>query len=66
MMYSWIIVLAIVIWAVWYFGEKNNGSPFNKMKNKPIDILKRRFANGEITEIEYEKRRLILEEEKKF
>ena len=62
MMYTWIILLAIVIWAIWYFGEKNGGFSFDKKKDTPLDILKRRFANGEITEEEYEKRKLALEE----
>ena len=32
-------------------------------KEKPIDVLKRRFANGEISEEEYEERKAVLEED---
>ena len=62
MMYFWIILLAVVIWAVWYFGKRSDGFSFEKKNETPIDILKRRFANGEITEEEYNKRKLALEE----
>jgi len=61
-MYSWIILLAIVIWVVWKFGQKKSSFLLNKKKDTPLDILKRRFANGEITEKEYDEKKLFLDE----
>lgn len=67
MMFSWILILVICLWAIWYFLEKDNGG-LSKLykKDTPIDILKRRFAKGEITEEEYEERKAVLEEEEYF
>lgn len=62
MMYFWIILAAIAIAAVWYFNKGN--APFGSPKKEdPLDILKRRFANGEIGEEEYEERKAVLEED---
>jgi putative membrane protein len=63
MMYFWIILLPVAIWAVWYFGIKNGGSSFRKKEDTPIDILKHRFVNGEITEEEYEEKRAVLKQD---
>ncbi len=63
MMFSWIFILAICIWAIWYFEKKQNIISNQLPKNTPIEILKRRFAKGEITEEEYEERRAVLEED---
>jgi len=63
MMYFWIILLAVAIWAVWYFGKESGSFSFGKKIDTPIDILKHRFAKGEITEEEYEERRAMLDEE---
>ena len=60
MMFSWIFILIIVIGAIWYFGKKNGGSSFRKKEDRPIDILKHQFANGEITKEEYEEKRAVL------
>lgn len=62
-MFSWIFILAICIWAIWYFEKKQNIISNQLPKNTPIEILKRRFAKGEITEEEYEERRAVLEED---
>ena len=64
MMFTWIFVLAVIILAVWYFSkEKGNLSFGNNKKDAAKDILNRRFANGEITEQEYEERKAVLEED---
>jgi len=60
MMFSWIFILIIIIWAIWYFGKGNDSFLRKTLKETPIDILKRRFANGEITEEEYEEQRIAL------
>ncbi|MDF1864637.1 MAG: SHOCT domain-containing protein [Saprospiraceae bacterium] len=63
MMFFWIILLVGVIWAIWYFGKEGKKFPFENQKNEPVDILKRRFAKGEIEEEEYEERKAVLEED---
>ena len=63
MMFSWILILAICIWAIWYWEKKQNLFSNPTPKNTPVEILKRRFAKGEITEEEYEERRAVLEED---
>jgi putative membrane protein len=59
MMYFWAIFLGIAIGAAVYFGLERG----NFQKDDPVDILKRRFANGEIDEEEYEERKAVLEED---
>ena len=62
MMYFWILLPAIAIAVVWYFNKGN--APFGSSKREdPVDVLKRRFANGEIDEEEYEERKAVLEED---
>lgn len=62
MMFSWILILAICIWAFWYWGERQTVFPDTGPENSPTEILKSRFAKGEITEEEYEERRAVLDE----
>lgn len=61
MMFSWIIVIVGIIWAIWYFNNNGARNPFEIKKEKPIDILNRRLASGEITEEEYESRKEALD-----
>ena len=63
MMYFWIIFLVIAIGGLWYLGKEKLGFPLGPKKDDPLDILKRRFANGEIDEEEYEERKAVLEED---
>lgn len=62
MMYFWIVLFVIFIGVLWYI-EKNNIFSNRLPKNTPNDILKRRFAKGEITEEEYDEKRTVLEED---
>ena len=49
----WILLLAIIIWVVSKFLNKNQNT--SNTKTEPvIDILKKRYANGEITNEEYQ------------
>lgn len=65
-MFSWIIIFGAAVWAVWFFGKNNDRFLPQVRKESPIDILKRRFANGEITEAEYDEKMAILEEDEFF
>ncbi|MGB5847897.1 MAG: SHOCT domain-containing protein [Ignavibacteriaceae bacterium] len=52
----WIIIIAVIVWAVIHFTNKPKLSPPNsKLEENPVDILKRRYASGEISKDEFEK-----------
>jgi len=53
----WIIWLILLIWV--FFAPYD--IPYQRLKNDdPLRILKKRFANGEITKEEYEESKKIL------
>lgn len=53
----WIIVL------IWIFVTPYDVPGQRKRSDSPLDILKKRFASGEITKEEYHERKKILENE---
>lgn len=63
-MFIWLILLIIIIAAVWYF-NKSGQLPFftNQQDKTPSEILKQRYARGEITKDEYEKQMEVIAEE---
>jgi uncharacterized membrane protein len=61
MMYLWIILVFFAIWAAWFFLNKKSRESIKTNEEPPIDILKKRFANGELTEVEYASRKAALE-----
>jgi len=64
MMYFWIILVIGIGWAIWKFGKGSNDLTIFQKEEKPLDILKRRFAKGEIDKEEYEERKAELELDK--
>jgi putative membrane protein len=51
--FIWIILIAIVVWGILQFTNRNQ--PQNSSNSETLlDILKRRYANGEITKEEFE------------
>ena len=56
----WIFLLVVIIWVVFQFLNKNQSSP-NIKSESAIDILKKRYAKGEITKEEFDeiKRNLL-------
>jgi len=49
----WILLLAVIIWVVYQFLNKNQNTA-NTKSESAMDILKGRYAKGEITKEEYE------------
>ncbi len=60
MMYLWIVLLALALFAIWYFLNSSNSNMSEEVDENPIDVLNRRLVNGEITEKEYEEKRKII------
>ncbi|MHB1279132.1 MAG: SHOCT domain-containing protein [Bacteroidia bacterium] len=57
----WILWL---IFLYWIFATPYDIPGQRKKKESPLDILKKRFAAGEINKEEYEERKKVLESEK--
>jgi len=52
--FFWIIILGVVIWGVLQFANRNQQLNSNTDSETPLDILKKRYAKGEITKEEFE------------
>jgi putative membrane protein len=64
MTYFWIIFSLIALVVVASGNLNYQIFPGDFEKEDPIDILKRRFAIGEIDEQEYEERKAVLEDQR--
>ena len=62
MMYTWIIVLGVIVLGILLYANKN-GSKILK-RESPEDILDRRYASGEITKEEYEESKRVINSKK--
>ncbi len=64
MMVLWLVVLAGLVWLAWrVWGRGQPGGlpgPWTR-EDDAVEILKRRYARGEISKEEYEERRRDLE-----
>ena len=51
----WIAIIALIVFLVWQYlkQDKNLGNS----KNSPLEILKQRYAKGEIDKEEYEEKK---------
>ncbi len=54
------IVVLIVFGIRWFMRQERSAGPSTPKADDPLDILRRRYANGEIDDEEYERRRRIL------
>ena len=50
----WLIIIAVIIWVIFQFKGDSRGH-YYKSSESPLDILKKRFANGEINKDKFEK-----------
>ncbi len=58
----WIVIIGAGIWLLSNLFPKNNGTPSRPSDNETaLDILKQRYARGELTKEEYESMRHDLE-----
>jgi len=55
----WIVIIAAIIWLITYITQKK-GSDTSGHEGRAIEILKERFARGEISQKEYEEKRKTL------
>lgn len=62
MIFGLALVIALAVLLVRWIGEPRPGAGSAESAQKPIDILKARFARGEIDKDEFEERRRILGE----
>ena len=56
------VVVGVVLLVRWLGGPGQGGLPTQAPRKSPLDILKERFARGEIDKEEFEERRRVLEE----
>lgn len=61
-MYGWIIILGIAVFGILIYVSKNKNN--FREKESPMQILDRRFANGEITKEQYEEQKQIINSKK--
>ncbi len=60
----WVLIIAGIAWGLKYFLEKRRGEASNEITKKeelPLEILKTRYAKGEIDKVEYDKIKKDLE-----
>ncbi len=58
----WILIIGLVIWAVVQIANRSGGNqpaggnypPYTSQQEDALEVLKRRYARGEITKSEYE------------
>lgn len=63
MIVFWVVTIAVVVLLVrWLAGVEPLGRRDRLTSKSPLDILKERFAKGEIDKDEYEERRRLLSE----
>lgn len=62
MQMMWLIWLPLVILIVWFvIRQIKKNEPSEQIKESPMEVLKRRYANGELTTEEYEQRKQVLD-----
>lgn len=53
MMLMSLVLLAIILYVIYVYSQKNPGGLFPGTPETPLEILKKRYARGEITREEY-------------
>ncbi|WP_231556164.1 SHOCT domain-containing protein [Gillisia sp. Hel_I_29] len=60
MIWWWIIGLGLLSLVVFFYTGKNKNRPVEKRRESPMNILKERYAKGEITKEEFENQKKTL------
>lgn len=50
----WIIVIGLVVYAVVSFNKRGSGVNYPEHNETPLDIIKKRYAKGELTREQFE------------
>ncbi len=50
----WLIIIVVIVWVVFQF-KSDNREHYYKSSESPLDIIKKRYANGEISKEEFER-----------
>ncbi len=54
MLAFWVLIIAGAVWLVWTLARGSTNAPGGQASQTPFDILKARYAKGEITKEQYE------------
>ncbi len=49
----WILLIVVIVWAIIQFTNRNQQTNLNSIDETPLDILKKRYAKGEISKKEF-------------
>lgn len=60
MMFLWVLVLGAIVWGVVYVARNAGQSTQTTLGESPLDVLKRRYAEGEIDREQFEDMRRAL------
>jgi putative membrane protein len=50
----WLLIIGVIVWVIFQFKGNNHGQ-YRKDNESSLDILKKRYANGEISKEEFER-----------
>jgi putative membrane protein len=50
----WLIIIVVIVWVIFQFKGDNRGH-YYKSSESPLDIIKNRYANGEISKEEFDR-----------
>ena len=62
MMWWWVIGLGLLLLVIFLFAGKSKKGPVEESRKSPLNILKERYAKGEISEEEFENQNETLNE----
>ena len=60
MMWWWVIGFVFLFVVIFFYTSKSKNRPVEKNRESPMNILKERYAKGEITREEFEKKKETL------
>lgn len=53
MVFFWLLILGLIGTLIWFLIRKGSNSPSDSSRESPLEILKKRYARGEIDEEQY-------------